>query len=217
MRALVNRMIDLILEIIFPPGFLIEKLEKMSALEFVNKAKKADIENSHGFPIFALFSYKDQLVRIAIRQVKYKRNQKIARLFAEILKNFIVPELEDEIVYTNFVDPIIVPIPSHQRKMREKGFNQTVLILNELSRISTFEIKEVLVKIKETGPQTSKNREERLKNLQNCFVVKEKELIYGRNIIVFDDVITTGGTLNEARRALKLAGARRIVGFALAH
>jgi predicted amidophosphoribosyltransferase len=61
-----------------------------------------------------------------------------------------------------------------------------------------------------------KNRNERLKNLKDCFSADEKK-IKNRNIILIDDVITTGTTMNEASKTLKDAGAKKVIGFSLAH
>ncbi len=219
MKEVLNRIIDRLIDWIFPKKIWVKKIENMSALEFVSLAKKSQFDITASFPIYSLFLYKDPLVRTSIHEVKYNKNTKIAKLFAEILKDSLVVELVDEISYTNFIDPIIVPIPSHKSKTKKKGFNQTVLILEELEKISDFECLEALIKIKKTKDQVGQKRDMRLFNINDSFQIKEefKDCIRNRNIIVFDDVITSGGTLNEAKRALKQAGARRVVGFTLAH
>ena len=74
------------------------------------------------------------------------------------------------------------------------------------------------IKNKETIHQANiKNRNIRLKNLIGSFIVKNKEEIKNRNIILIDDITTTGATLNEARKTLKKAGAKKIVAFTVAH
>ena len=77
---------------------------------------------------------------------------------------------------------------------------------------------DILIKTKETESQTkSKNRAERIKNLEGCFDVKNPEQIKNRNIVLLDDVTTTGATLTEARRALLARGARKVIAIVFAH
>ena len=60
-------------------------------------------------------------------------------------------------------------------------------------------------------------RKRRLNNLKDCFFIKNPGLVKGRNIIIFDDVVTTGATIKEARKTLKSAGAKKVIAFTLAH
>lgn len=78
--------------------------------------------------------------------------------------------------------------------------------------------KNILIKSKETEHQAKiENRAQRLKNIAGSFAVQNTSLIQNRNIILFDDITTTGATLSEARKVLKEAGARKIIAFTLAH
>ena len=78
--------------------------------------------------------------------------------------------------------------------------------------------KNILEKIKESPSQTSvKNRAERLENLKGCFKAVNLDNVRGANIILIDDVITTGATMSEAKKALENAGARQVLCFAMAH
>jgi ComF family protein len=109
----------------------------------------------------------------------------------------------------------------HKNNLIERGYNQSELIVKEIIKIDKsknfdFSIN-ALKKIKETPHQSKlKNKSERLKNLKNCFWADEK-LIKDRNIILIDDVITTGTTMNEASKTLKSIGAKKIIGFSIAH
>ena len=88
-------------------------------------------------------------------------------------------------------------------------------ILTLLQNTNDFNI---LIKIKETEHQANiKERKDRLKNLSGSFSVKNAEMIKSRNIILIDDVITTGATLSEARKTLKQFGAKKIIAFTVAH
>lgn len=114
---------------------------------------------------------------------------------------------------------IIVPVPLHKARERMRGYNQSFLLAKELSiRLRIPSINALVRKIP-TKPQFELKREERTKNIVNAFVVPEKfkEKIKGKNIILVDDITTTGATLRECAKILKKSGARRVIGITLAH
>jgi len=131
-------------------------------------------------------------------------------------------ELSELSVMENFRNPILIPIPLSPKRYRERGYNQAELICKELVKLNPgkdFELKNnILIKIKETEHQARiKNRNARLKNLENSYGVKNEGLLKNRNIILIDDITTTGATLNEARKILKKSGAKKIIAFTVAH
>ena len=184
--------------------------------------------------IFPLFDYRHIPIKKSIWLLKYKGKKRLAGIFAEIMYGKIIEELSELSALSNFREPILIPIPLSKRRFRERGYNQAELICKELTKLDLntnlrysvdtklernfyFE-KNVLIKIKETEHQANiKNRRERLKNLSDSFFVKNPEIIKGRNIILIDDVITTGATLNEAKKILKQSGAKKIIAFTVAH
>jgi len=153
----------------------------------------------------------------------------LAGIFAEIIYNKIIEELSDLSAMENFRNVILIPIPLSPKRLRERGYNQAELICKELIKINNLrrgaDIKlenNILIKPKETEHQARiENRTERLKNIIGSFAIKSEnkniESVKGRNIILIDDITTTGATLNEARKTLKQAGARKIVAFTVAH
>ena len=109
--------------------------------------------------------------------------------------------------------PIIVPVPLHRGKRRERGFNQAELIaraavqqLPQPLEIAT----RVLVRHRRTESQVGLTREQRVENLRGAFRVVDRAKVAGRNVIVVDDVMTTGATLSECARVLKRAGAEQV-------
>jgi competence protein ComFC len=219
MALSLHRFIDNIFSFLFPKPELVRKIEKLTAIDFEIKALLAPVvELSLPFTCISLFSFKDELVRNAIYEIKYRKNLKISDLMSEVMQNMLPLELEDEFLYTNFNNPIIIPIPAHWRKLKKKCYNQTELLLNFMQE-KPYPSLNALEKIRETEEQIDKNRKERLENLKNCFAVKPEMIdkIRERNIILFDDVVTTGGTLIEAYKVLKKAKVRRVIGFTLAH
>ena len=131
-------------------------------------------------------------------------------------------ELSELSVMENFREPLLIPIPLSPKRYRERGYNQAELICRELIKIDrnkNFKLeKNILIKPKETEHQARiKNRRERLENIVGSFSVKNVESIKNRNIILIDDITTTGATLAEARKILKKSGARKIIAFTVAH
>ena len=173
--------------------------------------------------IFPLFDYRHPPIKKSIWLLKYKGKERLASIFAEVLYDKIIEELSDLSVFRNFNDVILIPIPLSQKRYRERGYNQTELICQKLMKLdekrSNFKLgNNILIKIKETEHQARiKDKGARLKNLSDSFFVKNPELIKNRNLILIDDVTTTGATLTEAKKILKQSGARKIIAFTVAH
>ena len=175
--------------------------------------------------IFPLFDYRHPPIKKALWFFKYKGKKRLVNIFAETLYDKIMEELSDLATLENFSNPILIPIPLSKKRYRERGYNQAELICRELIKINnlrhSIDIKletNILTKPKDAEHQARiHNRSERLKNILNSFAVEHEEYIKNRNIILIDDITTTGATLNEARKILKKSGARKIIAFTIAH
>ena len=172
--------------------------------------------------IYACFDYKDTTVRTAIWMLKYRGVRALAPLFASAMYDELCEELGDLTLLQNFHNPLLVPIPLSRKRMRERGYNQAELLAKEFSLL--IPEKEItlsvnaLLKIKDTPSQMSlSKRGDRLKNLKDAFIVSDPALVRGKNIILIDDVTTTGATLHEAQRVLRAAGARKVIAVVVAH
>ncbi|MBD3282276.1 MAG: hypothetical protein GF387_01575 [Candidatus Portnoybacteria bacterium] len=110
---------------------------------------------------------------------------------------------------------IIVPIPIHKRKLKQRGFNQSELMAKELSKRINIPIKtNMLKRVKTSVPQAkTKTKKERERNIKNSFKAKN---VKNKNIILVDDVITTGSTIIEATKKLKNEKANKIIVLAIA-
>ncbi len=104
----------------------------------------------------------------------------------------------------------IVPVPLHWKKQRKRGFNQSDMFGNGLAESMEIPcIKDGLERLKDTDSQTKKSREARLTNMQGVFVVKKPKQLAGKHILLVDDVLTTGSTLEVcANELLKAPGAK---------
>lgn len=114
---------------------------------------------------------------------------------------------------------VIIPIPIAPTRFRQRGFNQSELIAYAMSRQFTIQLlTSVLVKTHHTKKQgTARSREERAQNITGSFSIDHQHLIQGKNIILVDDIVTTGSTLSEARHVLIKAGAQRVIAWTLAN
>ena len=112
---------------------------------------------------------------------------------------------------------LIMPVPLHDRKLRQRGFNQAALLARAFFPQARRRIKtDLLLRQVNTGPQTSLSGKARRQNLKNAFAVRNPELVRGKRVLLVDDVFTTGTTVNECARVLKKAGALRVEVLTLA-
>ncbi|HEY4494040.1 MAG TPA: ComF family protein [Candidatus Paceibacterota bacterium] len=179
--------------------------------------------------IFPLYDYRHPPVKKAVWILKYKGRRAVAGIFGEILYGRILEELADLRIMENFRRALLIPIPLSRARTRERGYNQAELICRKIVELDQANLrhgadasltleKNALVKIKNTEHQARiENRSIRLKNIVGSFAVKNPERVAGRNIILIDDVTTTGATLSEAKKVLKNAGAKKVIAFTVAH
>lgn len=151
------------------------------------------------------------VVRHAIHALKYKRQI----FWVKALHGWMGAGLEGR-DFREEVD-LILPVPLHPVRERERGFNQAVLLSRELSRQCRIPVRRrALARTRLTETQTHFDREERLANLRGAFEVRLPDEICGRRVLLVDDVLTTGSTASECARVLRKAGATSILVFTLA-
>lgn len=172
--------------------------------------------------IFPLYDYRNKNIKNGIWLLKYKNKKRLANSFGELLYEKIIEELGDLTLLENFKNPLLIPIPLSQKRKKERGYNQAELICKKLISLDLEKNLKletnVLIKTKDTAHQAQiENRTKRLKNIIGSFCVTNKERIQRKNIILIDDVITTGATLTEAKKVLLKAGAKKIFAFTVAH
>lgn len=165
---------------------------------------------------FAL-PYKEKvLTRKLIYQFKYQPYLKdLAKTLASILiEHFILSGKNTNEIWNNSV---LLPIPLDKKKLKIRGYNQSEELAKELSIILQIPIiTNNLVKIKNTKPQMELSKEEREKNLENAFEIKNPSELLGKKIFLVDDVYTTGSTMEECTKTLKESGIKNVWGICLA-
>ena len=111
---------------------------------------------------------------------------------------------------------LVLYIPSHRRKEALRGYNQAQLLAKYISQSLDIPLsRKNLIKIRKTREQSGLNKIERMSNLKKSFQIRDKREIKGKNILLIDDIITTGVTLEEASRLLLENGARKVTGLTL--
>lgn len=168
--------------------------------------------------VFSAFDY-DQRIRTAIHNMKFKDSPGNAAVLIElsfpILKGFLVYEQPLFNTYSKY--DIILPVPIHIKRKRERGYNQSELLAKNLAKRMNAPVNnKILVKIRNTPPQSSLGRGERLTNLKKAFQVKHKNLISGCTVLLVDDVMTTGSTIEHCGKVLTEAGALQVDAFVVA-
>jgi ComF family protein len=112
---------------------------------------------------------------------------------------------------------MILPVPLHQQRLRQRGFNQAGLMAREFGRAHSIPVRfGVLVRHRATLPQTRLGRRERLENVRGAFTVARPEAVRGRSLLLVDDVYTTGTTLSECAKVLKRKGAQAVYALTVA-
>ncbi|MBW1784217.1 MAG: ComF family protein [Deltaproteobacteria bacterium] len=112
---------------------------------------------------------------------------------------------------------LIMPVPLHPRRIRERGFNQSLLLARHVARRLQLDLDFLsLRRVRYTLPQTRLAKKERQQNVRGAFQLKNLGSVRGKTILLVDDVVTTGNTLNECARILKKGGAVKVFGVSLA-
>ena len=142
------------------------------------------------------------IVQKLIHEFKYGHQHHLCYPLAEWLGE----TLEDPRLSGRRFD-LMIAVPLHPARERERGFNQAHLLAERLSERSTIPLLPVLERIRYTTTQTAYDRAERMENLRDAFRLRKKMDVRQLRVLLIDDVLTTGSTLSECARVLKSAGA----------
>ncbi len=160
--------------------------------------------------LFYCFEYKG-LIRKLLLKYKFLGASYFCHFFANVILN---NKKINEIL--KFYD-IMIPVPMDKIKKLKRGYNQTELIANIIKKEKKITVKtDDIKKIKSTKTQSKLNFFERQENIREAFFIENKEAIKNKNVVLFDDIYTTGATVNEISKMLKQAGANKILVLVIA-
>lgn len=170
-------------------------------------AKQSSI---NGF--ISVFTYSGAIKKSLI-SLKYK----FAFDIANELSGLLIKHIQN-LLFIFPKEVIIVPIPLYKNRQNWRGFNQSSLFAKKLAANFKWNYDDtIIVRNVDHTPQAKLHKFERLKNVKNVYEISKKTDVLGKNIIVFDDVVTTGATFREVGKLLKSCGAKTVWGIAVAH
>lgn len=152
-----------------------------------------------------VFDYQD-IIRQRILQYKFQEKTYLYRSFVKMMLN------EKKICGFLKNYDIIIPVPISKKRKKQRGYNQSEIIAKQIAK----QVEElayrnnILYKIKDTLPQSMLNQEKRKENIKGAYYIKNEEIVQNKKILLFDDIYTTGNTVDECSRVLKQAGAKEI-------
>ncbi len=197
-----------LLQLLFPPShdeLLIDACtEEQFALKLHAHTVLPDIS--------ALSSFKDPQMRAALHLCKYHNHPQAAGLLAALLSAWLASQTDSL---------VIIPVPLSRARLRQRGHNQVETVARQALRGEARHTvyTDVLYRTRNTSPQTTLRKEQRMQNLAGAFEVRPEKLIFlqEKHVILLDDVVTTGATLHSAYTALQSSRASSVQCVALAH
>ncbi len=224
----IGQFIDILFDFIYPPTCLLcdEKLEKneplcarcmdrlMGSLRLTVHKDREDFNHLQGDIYFdevmTCWNYGPDLEKL-IHRLKYKRGFRVGQLLGDKAGEGLRRHYQDVGM------TVMLPVPLHKVRQRERGYNQSEILCRELEHHMVIPFKrKVLVRYRKTESQTKLSAHERQYNVENAFRVERVDEVAGKSILLVDDVCTSGATLNSCASCLKKAGAGRVVGITLA-
>lgn len=209
------------LNLIYPPTcgicgeinhkYLCKKCEINLKKYEINQIKnfKNDEEKYFDY-LIKLYQYKD-IIRSRIIDYKFNEKSYLYKTFEKLITN------NKKICSFLLNYDIILYVPMFKKHKLKRGYNQSKLIAKSLSKALNIKIEtNNLIKILDTKKQSTLTKLERQYNIKNAFYIKRPEALKNKKVILFDDIYTTGNTVNECSRVLKLAGVKEITILTLA-
>ncbi len=147
--------------------------------------------------IFFLYKFEDE-VRELIHIYKYEKMKPAGKIIGEYVSEFLLTK--------NYKYDYLIPVPSHKKRIKERGFDHIEYILKYVSKKTGIKILKLLKKTKNTQKQALVSLKEREKNIKNSIAIRENispSLLYNKRILIFDDVYTTGATIREVQKNIE--------------
>lgn len=171
------------------------KLKKQSECQIINNGK--ELEDKYFNELMYIFKYEGQVRKLIL---DYKFNEKSYIYFAFV--NFL---LKNEKLFENIKSyDTIIPVPISKKRFKNRGYNQSYLIANEIAKQTKLELmNNCLIKTKNIVEQSKLNKEDREKNIKGVYKLQNSQLIENKKVLLVDDIYTTGSTVNECSKMLR--------------
>ena len=182
-----------LIDIIFPPSADYQRLQKHSTVSFLKHYRPTKVDDT-----WALSQYLDPTIKAAITECKYQHNHQATALLATLLNHWLATQPT--------VPTVLIPIPLSAKRERKRGYNQVETVCQQLTKLIHLSLAaDIIYRTRDTKPQTTLPRAKRLKNMDQAFAIRLEKLNRLKDfehIIICDDVLTTGATLNAAKDVL---------------
>ncbi len=163
---------------------------------------KSEIKRVHQQEEIMAYGYYGGVLKKLILNLKYHKSFIAGKVLADLLCQIII-EKKLSIDYICYV-------PISKDSLKKRGFNQCSVLAKNISSILDIPVIDCLVKVKETKEQKLLGKEERMKNILDAFEIKNKEKLFKKNILLIDDVYTTGATINECKKNIEKCNINKI-------
>lgn len=191
-----------------------QKIERTNPIDLERSFSAKFGNTSFISKAFSVFHFKEEsIIQTLIHELKYQNKRSIGIFLGEVVGQLIKNDSDFSTA------DVLVPVPLHKIRLRERGYNQSELIAKGVSNATGIKvIGDLLIRTRNTETQTKLNFEERKENVKDAFFVnrKYKNFVIDKKVIVVDDVITTGSTINECAKALAMAGASEVLALSVA-
>jgi ComF family protein len=203
-------------------------LEKIMALFFPSNKDSFNIKTIPRAPkiyqlrnSFSLFDYHSKRGKELVYYIKRFHDPELMQALAEMAYQEILHELSEQQQFGYFIYPLVLAVPTSKKRLKERGFNQVSYFSKTLAKLVEGEYKkEGIIKTRETLKQALiGKRQERIQNVKDSFDIEKntRDLLAFRDVILTDDLITSGATMCEISRILYIHRVRNIIIISIAH
>jgi len=194
-----NSVLRAILDLIFPPSAE-ERLLRTLTPDIVTSLLAPKIHKD----TYSLFPYRDARIKALIWQLKYKGDSKAIQLLVPIMATYLNAHVPGHL--------LVLPIPLSRTRLYERGYNQVALVARTLAKaLPRLTLQEdLLMRAIHNEHQTKLSRLERIRNTRGAFKITNPEALRGKDVLILDDVTTTGATLREAEAVVRACGPKSV-------